>query len=203
MSTDTVTKQRGRPPAFDREQALDKALHVFWARGYEGASMAELTEAMGINKPSLYGAFGNKEELFRKALEKYRFGAVAYVAEAMREKTARAVVEKLLTRSAEFLSQPSQPCGCMVVQGALSCSEEAQNIREELAGHRQAYQDTLRLRLERAQAEGDLPPDAQPAALARYVATVHQGMSVQASTGATREDLLQVVKQALAGWPSP
>lgn len=202
MTTDTSTKQRGRPPAFDRNRALEKALHVFWARGYEGASLAELTEAMGINKPSLYGAFGNKEELFRKALEKYRHETVAYVAEAMQEKTARAVVEKFLTLSAEFLTRPSQPCGCLVVQGALSCGEEAQGIREELASHRLAYQEVLRQRLERAQAEGDLPPDAQPAALARYVATVHQGMSVQATSGATREDLLLVVRQALAGWPS-
>lgn len=202
MTTNITSKQRGRPPAFDHEQALEKALQVFWSRGYEGASMAELTEAMGINKPSLYGAFGNKEELFRKALEKYCNGPVAYVAEAIQEKTARAVAEKLLTRSAELLADPASPRGCMVTQGILSCGESAEGMRDELAGHRNAYLAALRQRFERAQAESDLPAEVSPAALARYLATVHQGMSVQATSGATREELLQVAQQVLAVWPS-
>lgn len=202
MSTEITSKQRGRPPAFDHAQALEKALRVFWERGYEGASMAELTEAMGINKPSLYGAFGNKEELFRKALEKYCSGPVAYVAQAIQAPTARAVAEELLTHAAERLADPALPRGCMVTQGALSCGESAQGMRDELAGHRNAYLAALRERFERAQSESDLPAEASPAALARYLATVHQGMSVQATSGATREELLQVVREVLAGWPS-
>jgi AcrR family transcriptional regulator len=196
-------KQRGRPPVFDHDEALGKALRIFWKRGYEGASMAELTEALGINRPSIYAAFGNKEALFRKALERYRFGPVAYVAEAMQEPTARGVVEKLLTRSAEMLTDGNNPRGCLIVQGALSCGQGSELIQQELIAYRKAYEDALRQRFEMAQAQGELPDHSSPANLAKYVATIHQGMSVQATSGATRQALLAVVQVALKVFPSP
>ena len=194
-------KPRGRPPAYCHEQALDKALHVFWQRGYEGASMAELTAALGMNKPSIYAAFGNKEELFRKALARYQQGAVAYVREALQAPTARSVVETLLRQSAELLTNPDNPRGCLVVQGALSCGETASPIQQELSACRRGFEAGLAARFEHAKATKDLPADADVMTLAKYVATIHQGMSIQATSGATREELNRVVDQVLKHWP--
>jgi AcrR family transcriptional regulator len=202
MKTTELKRQRGRPTAFDYEETLEKALQVFWTRGYEGASMAELTAAMGINKPSIYAAFGNKEELFRKALGKYLSGPVAYVGEAMREPTARRAVEMFLTKSAEFLTNKNNPRGCMVVQGALSCGQGAELIQRELITHRNGYEEALRKRLELAQTQSDLPKGLSAVELAKYVATIHQGMSVQATSGATKEELLAVVRLVLKSWPT-
>ena len=202
MNTVKAIKRRGRPPAFDHDEALDQALQVFWSHGYEGASMAELTEAMGINKPSLYGAFGSKEELFRKVLQKYLAGPVAYVAESMHEPTARQVVEKLLTKSTELLTSAHTPRGCMVSLGSLTCGQGSELIQQEMIAHRKAYEEALRQRFELAQAQRDLPQDVKPAELAKYVATVHQGMSVQATSGATKEELMRVVRLVLKNWPA-
>jgi len=201
MEITKIAKQRGRPPAFDHEQALTQAMHVFWKHGYEGASMALLTEAMGINKPSLYGAFGGKEELFRKAVQRYLQGPAAYVNAALNEPTAYRVVRSLLGQSAEMLVREDRPRGCLVLQGGLNCGEGAEAMQQELIAYRHAYEPGLRQRFERAQREGDLSPDEDPAALAKYVATMHQGMSVQASSGASQEELLAIVARVLQGWP--
>jgi AcrR family transcriptional regulator len=192
----------GRPRAFDRETALDRALEVFWRQGYEGASVAELTKTMGINPPSLYAAFGNKEGLFRQALDRYVEKGSVYLREAMAEPTARAAVERLLRDGAERLTDPCTPNGCMLVSGALSCSEAADDVREELASRRAGVEMALRERFVRARTEGDLPDDADPAALARYIATVSQGMSVQAAGGASLKDLMQVVDMTLRAFPA-
>jgi len=195
-------KSRGRPRLFDHDQALDKALDVFWKRGYEGASLSELTDALGINRPSLYAAFGNKEELFRKALDRYIAGPVAYASAALQQPTARKVVETFLTDSVLLLTDPKTPHGCMLVQGALTCGEGAQAISKLLADCRNSFQDALRLRLERAKLDGDLPATSDAAGLARYVATIHQGMSVQGTSGATHDELLGVIATVMANWPS-
>lgn len=195
------TRSPGRPRAFDQEQALEQALRVFWQKGYEGTSLSDLTEALGINRPSLYAAFGNKENLFRQALKRYGSGPAAYMGEVMQEPTARGFVEKLLLRSAELLSDPACPNGCMVVQGALACSDESQAIRQELADCRLAYQARIQQRLQRAQQEGDLDASLDAADLARYVATIHQGMSVQASSGATLQQLQRLVALVMRQWP--
>ena len=202
MTTTKPTRQRGRPPAFDHDEALEKALKVFWSRGFEGASMTELTEALGINRPSIYAAFGNKEELFRKALGKYLAGPVAFVTEAMKEPTSRQVVEKFLISSAEFLTNPDNPRGCMIVHGALSCGQSSELIQQELITYRKNYEDNLRQRFELARSQGDLPSDTSASDLAKYVATLHQGMSVQATSGATIEELMAVVQVALKSWPA-
>jgi AcrR family transcriptional regulator len=200
-TTTPTNKTRGRPRGFDNDQALEQAMQVFWARGYEGASMAELTAALGINKPSLYAAFGNKEELFRKALEKYMQGPVSYVAEAMEAPTSRKVVEKFLSGSAKFLTGKHHPHGCMIVQGALTVGQGAEMIQQELARYRQSYENKLRKRFKLAREHGEFPKDTDTSALAKYVATVHQGMSVQATSGATREELMEVVDWVLKTWP--
>jgi AcrR family transcriptional regulator len=183
------------------DQALERALQVFWRKGYEGTSLSDLTGAMGINRPSLYAAFGDKEALFRKALDRYAEASASYVREALNQPTARGVVESMLRGAANLLSNPKNPPGCLNVQGALACGGEADPIRRELASRRAAGEAALRQRLKRARAEGDLPPNANPTDLARYVATVLHGMSVQAAGGATRAELQRVVQTALQAWP--
>jgi AcrR family transcriptional regulator len=192
----------GRPRAFDIDTALDRALQVFWRKGYEGTSVSDLTKAMGINRPSLYAAFGNKANLFRKALDRYTEGPAAYTHKALDEPTARAVVERLLRGVVDLLADPCTPQGCLAVQGALACGDAADAIRQELISRRAAGEAALRQRLERAIVDGDLPADADPADLARYVTTVSQGMAVQAAGGASREELRQVVEMALRAWPA-
>jgi AcrR family transcriptional regulator len=192
----------GRPRAFNMEQALDRALEVFWRKGYEGATICDLTEAMGINPPSLYAAFGNKEGLFRKALDRYWAERKVLWDEAFAAPNARGVAETLLYGTAKFLTEPGHPRGCLGVQGALACGEDADCIRRELETRRAASQAAIRERLKRAKKEGDLPADADPASLARYLATIIEGMCVQAASGANRKDLDRVVATALRAWPT-
>src|SRR5262245_28220354 len=156
----------GRVRQFDADGALDRALEVFWARGYEGATLPELTAAMGINRPSLYAAFGNKEQLFHKALDRYQTGPQAFVAEALREPSARAVAEAILSGFVRMQRDRSGSRGCMIVSGALACGEEAEPVRGELARLRQATVEELRERFERAVREGDLPTGTDGATLA-------------------------------------
>ena len=191
----------GRPRAFDIDCALDAALKVFWRKGYEGTSMPDLTEAMGISRPSLYAAFGNKEELFRKALDRYTEKSNKFLENVMSEPTARAVVEKLLCGIIEAGTCAENPRGCLLVQAALSCGEEADPIREELIKRRGETENALRKRFKRAKLEGDLPPHADPADLARFIATVMQGMAVQTASGANRKALQGIARVALQAWP--
>src|SRR6185369_3265095 len=193
--------QKGRPRGFDAAEALDKALHVFWQKGYEGTSLSDLTEAMGINRPSLYAAFGNKEALFRKSLDRYHDGPASYFDEALNQPKARAVAQRLLKSAADLLTDPRNPSGCLIVQGALSCGDAANPIRRELISRRAAGEAAIRRRLERARSEGDLPADSDPADLAMYITTVTHGMAVQAASGATRDDLERVIETAMRAWP--
>lgn len=194
-------ERRGRPRAFNTEEALDRALEVFWRKGYEGASLDELTGAMGISRPSLYAAFGDKEGLFRKALDRYAEGPSSFGREALKEPTARAVVERFLLGAVKMQADPSTPPGCLMVHGALASGDGADSVRRELNSRRAADEAGLRRRLIRAKAEGDLPPDVNPADLARYVVTVVRGMAVQAAGGATHKELRRVVRIALRAWP--
>ena len=191
----------GRPRAFDIDEALDRALKVFWRKGYEGATLPDLTRAMGINRPSLYAAFGNKEALFRKAIDRYIAGPACHVGEALKEPTARAVVERLLRGGIDLITDSRNPCGCFMVQSALACGDTADSIRRELVKRRAEGEAALRERFERALSDGDLPPSTDPADLARYVATLMHGMAVQAAGGAARDELLRVAEMAIRAWP--
>ncbi|BAY20324.1 transcriptional regulator [Calothrix sp. NIES-2100] len=191
----------GRPRLFDIDKALDQALKVFWRKGYEGTSLSDLTEALGITRPSLYAAFGNKEDLFRKALDRYVEGPASYISEAIAEPTARAVVERLLSGAIDLLTDPRNPGGCLIVQGAIACSEESDTIRRELVARRAAGKAAIHQRLKRAILEGDLPTDADPADMASYLATIIHGMAVQAASGASREELQRVAEMALRALP--
>lgn len=191
----------GRPRAFDAEKALDRALDVFWRKGYEGTAMSDLTVAMRINRPSIYAAFGNKEQLFRKVLDRYADGPASYVRKALEEPTARRVVERLLRAAAGLEGDPQNPPGCLIVQGALACGDAATSVRRELISRRAFGEAVLRRRLIRAKSEGDLPRDSNPAELARYFVTVLHGMAVERASGASPRAMRGVVDLALRAWP--
>ncbi len=191
----------GRVRQFDADEALDRALEVFSARGYEGATLPELTRAMGINRPSLYAAFGNKEQLFHKALDRYQTGPQSFVSGALKKPTARAVAEGIFSGFVRMQRDRSRPPGCMIVSGALACGEETEPVRRELARLRQAIVATLRERFDRAVREGDLPARTDCGSLARYVATVLNGLAVQAASGATETELRKVAAIAMRAWP--
>lgn len=193
----------GRPREFDESKALDQALKVFWRKGFEGTSLLDLTEAMGINRPSLYAAFGNKEELFRRAMERYLEGPAGHIREALAEPTARAVAERILRGTVELLAHPRNPRGCFMVQGALACGQAGDAVRKEMAKERAKAEADLQTRFERAQAEGDLPADCDAGGLARFLTAVNFGISVQAAGGAKRDQLERVVEIAMRAWPSP
>jgi AcrR family transcriptional regulator len=195
-----LTMPRGRPREFDVDLALDRALHVFWRKGYEGTTLPELTRAMGINRPSLYAAFGSKEELFRKALDRYAEGPAGYVREALDAPTARAVAEQLLSGTIDLVTDQRNPPGCLLVQGGLACGDAAESVRRELVARRLAAEAAIRKRFARARSEGDLPADTQPADLARYVLAVMHGIAVQAAGGASRGELRRVADMALRSW---
>jgi AcrR family transcriptional regulator len=184
------------------DRALDRALHVFWRKGYEGATIADLTAAMSINPPSLYAAFGNKEGLFRRALDRYEAEHKASWTDALSAPSAYAAVKQLLMGSAASLGDKRNPPGCLLVQAALCGGEECDAVKTELNARRDASIGLIRERLKRAKRDGDLPADADPASLARYVATVLHGMAVQAVDGASRKELERVVETALRAWPS-
>jgi AcrR family transcriptional regulator len=192
---------RGRPRAFDVDAALDRAVEVFWRHGYEGASLSDLTQAMGINRPSLYAAFGSKEELFRKAVARYADVDMAYARAALEEPTAYRVAEALLRGQLDALTQPGRPCGCLSIQGGVSAGPENAGIAKFLATSRLAGEAVLTERFARAVQEGDLPEGTDPAALARYLHVVQEGQAVHAAAGVSREQLEQSAEFALRAVP--
>ena len=193
---------RGRPREFCVDDALAAALQVFWRKGYEGASLSDLTEAMGISRPSLYACFGNKEALFTKALDLYEKEKMAYVAEALAQPTARAVAEHMLYGALERQTSVCDPKGCMGVVNAMQCGDEAQAIRAEVQARGAFAHANLIERFERAKAEGDLPASANPEGLARLLYAVSAGLSMQASGGASGPELKTLVDTALQCWPT-
>ena len=191
----------GRPRGFDREGALDRAMDVFWRKGYEGASLADLTKAMGINPPSLYAAFGNKEGLLKAALDRYREQRSDFMRHVLEAPHARAVAERILGGTADLLTDPANPPGCLLVQGGLACGSTSSRIPLELAERRAETEHLLKERFVRARDDGDLPADADPGALAQFLSTVLNGMGVQAAAGATREALRQTARLSLSAFP--
>lgn len=201
MEITATQNSRGRPREFDPEEALSAALQVFWRRGYEGASLAELTEAMGITKPSLYACFGNKEALFRKALDLYERDKLCYVQSALEEPTAKGVAERLLRGSLAIQTGGDDPKGCLGVISSVGGTTHSECIRDEVIARRASSDRALVERFERARDEGDLPDGVEPQALACYLSTVTQGMAVQAGAGVPRERLEQLIETTLTMWP--
>jgi AcrR family transcriptional regulator len=193
---------KGRPRQFCTEEALGAALRVFWSKGYEGASLSDLTEAMGINRPSLYAAFGNKEALFRKALDLYERDKLAYVGEALQEPTARGVAEALMRGALALHTSECEPRGCLGVISSVACGTEAESVRAEVIARRASSFRAIAERFERAKAEGDLPADIDVNGLTTYLTAIFQGMAVQAGAGATRAELESLIDTSMALWPS-
>ena len=201
MEAQLASQPRGRPREFCVDAALGAALQVFWSKGYEGASLTDLTEAMGVTRPSLYAAFGNKEALFLKALDLYEREKLAFMREALEAPTARGVAERIL-RNALRAQTGSGPRGCLAVIGAQACGTEAESVKAAVVARRASSEAALKARFERAKAQGDLPETVDVAGLMRYLFAVLQGMAVQAGSGVPRKDLEQLVATTLALWPS-
>jgi AcrR family transcriptional regulator len=191
----------GRHREFDVEKALDAALRVFWRKGYEGASYADLTEATGVERPALYSAFGNKEALFRKALDRYYEHYLDFIPVALERPTARDVAAHILYQAAELHTRYADHRGCLGINGVLAGSDDAEAVRQALIDARAEGEAMLRKRFEKAKADGDLPASADPATLASFVLTVLHGMAVQAKAGFSRERLERIADQALCVWP--
>ena len=192
---------RGRPREFCPDMALASALKVFWTKGYEGASLTDLTEAMGITRPSLYAAFGNKEALFRQALDLYERDKMAYIGEAMREPTARAVAEYLL-HGAVDTATGGEARGCMGVISTVACQSVEPSIRDDVNHRAEAAKQLIVDRMQAAIDAGEFVVPTEAQAITRYLLAVMQGMSVQAQSGASRSELLEIADAALAAWPS-
>ncbi|WP_394839771.1 TetR/AcrR family transcriptional regulator [Pendulispora rubella] len=196
---------RGRPRSFDRQQALEAAMQVFWTKGYKGTSMADLTHALGINSPSLYAAFGSKEALFREAIELFTSDTQRYnVLNGLEEaSTAREGIERMLRDTAVNFSQPASPGGCFITLAAIhkDCDElETDPIFEELRTMRAYPIERVRERVARAIAEGELPSSVDPAAIASFYITFQQGMSLRARDGASRDALLALAESGMRAW---
>jgi AcrR family transcriptional regulator len=196
------------PPAgtgrrrFDRDEALKIAMQLFWRHGYESTSMAELLKAMGLTAPSLYAAFGNKERLFLEAVEHYGSIYGTRLFQPLEEKIpARTAIGQMLRNAAAIVSGSKNPAGCLVTCGALNCSTESAHIEQALRQLRQANEQRIIDRLARAGKDGELPPSANPARLAKFFHVVMSGMQLQSLDGATKKELETVAQDAMAVWP--
>ena len=193
-------KPRGRPRSFDRESALAAAMEVFWEKGFEGASVAELCSAMELNPPSLYSAFGDKEKLFLEAVERYS-NRNRESCPYCDEPTARGAVEKLLVYSANELTASSHPRGCLMMMAATTSANCSEALQEMIAHKRSAARDNLRSRIKRGIEEGDVPADADVSGLTDFYFTILTGMALQAREGASRKSLLATVERAMSIFP--
>jgi AcrR family transcriptional regulator len=196
---------RGRPRQFDLDDALDQALSLFWRDGYEGASVNAIAAAVGVNKPSLYAAFGDKEALYLRALARYgeqQRARQAHVLDA--EPDARTAVEAFLLSVVGAHADSAQPAGCMVVTGTTTCDGPAVpgSVKRALCRALQSAGGTIEARLARAQREGQLAKTVDIAALATFFSTVMAGLSVQAKGRQSRNVLRGVVAAAMRAWPS-
>ena len=199
MAKATTKRPRGRPVSFDREQVLNAAVLVFWERGYEGASMDALTEAMGINKPSLYAAFGNKRKLFEAAIDRYaatsgerEFGAL------QRAEDPKSAVQDFLRTSVESATQRGKPLGCMIVNVATDAAECDAELRSKLAVMYDQTDEGIAGRFRRDQEAGLLPEQYDPDALAEMIHSVIHSIKVRARAGASRKQLMKIVDNFIA-----
>ncbi|MDR3431413.1 MAG: TetR/AcrR family transcriptional regulator [Rouxiella aceris] len=206
MSTEQtalVRKCRGRPKQFDRGTALSKALNLFWRHGYEATSLADLVEATGAKAPTLYAEFGNKEGMFRAAVEHYlaTFYEKSFCLLSRPDLSVEQVIEKYLRTTAEMFTDCSTPSGCFIINAASGMSAASQDIAEMLRGRHLAQERTLFEFFEKRKLSGEFPNATDSSLLAKYIATFVQGMSVQARDGADTEQLGRIVDILMHAWP--
>ncbi|NDU77600.1 TetR family transcriptional regulator, partial [Actinomadura sp. DSM 109109] len=196
--------KRGRPRAFDRDVALTAATRLFWERGYEATSVGELTEVMGIRPGSLYAAFGDKKGLFKEVVSSYGRSPVgAFMAVALKEEpTAYGAFARILREAAVVYTDPSHPAGCLTISAATNVTPQDAEVAAFLRDLRNRNLEVFHARLQEAQRTGELPPTANPRALAAYFAAVIQGMSQRATDGATAAELSETAELALTAWPT-
>jgi AcrR family transcriptional regulator len=200
-SPESAKPIRGRPREFDRGQALHKAMHLFWARGYEATSMADLRAAMGITQASLYAAFGVKEQLFREAVDLYLRTAAFSTTRALAiETSARDAIHAMLQAAVEAFSAPGAPGGCLLILGATNCTVENKAVQNYLMSIRRQISQSILERLKRGQQDGDIPKAAPVVALAAYFSTVLHGLALGSRDGNSQKTLTQVVEIAMADW---
>jgi len=198
------SRPRGRPRAFDRDEALDRAMHLFWRRGYEATSISDLTETMGITPPSLYAAFGDKKRLFLETVDRYQAGPGSFAQAALcDEPTAERAMRRLLMDTIESFFEKNNPRGCMVVLAATNCTTESSDILDELAARRRAAERVIRDRIAAGRKASEFAADTDVDALAGMIATTLYGLSIKARDGASRATLRKVVDQVMSMWPGP
>lgn len=193
---------RGRPRNFDRDDALRRAQRVFWEAGYDGATLADLQQAMGgISAPSFYAAFGSKEALFREVVALHCKTEGLTVQRALTEgETARSAIEDMLRAAVKAYSQPGKPRGCLLAPGTVNCSQESRAIQEYVRHLRTQRPQLIRERLDRGVAEGELKRGVDLSTLASFYTTVLDGLDVQARDGASRNAMMSIVTGAMAAW---
>jgi AcrR family transcriptional regulator len=204
MNNDTAIplRRRGRPRGFDRDEALESAMRLFWTRGYEATSISDLTEAMRITPPSLYGAFGDKKGLFLEAVGRYEQGAGCFAQAALtQEPTAERAIRRLLLDAAIFFTNPKNPKGCLMVLGATNCTAESTDIYEALAERRRVAESAVRARIAAGQKAGELPNEVDVDALTGVVTATLFGLAIKARDGAPRARLRGIVEQMMRMWP--
>jgi len=195
-------RPRGRPRGFDRDQALEIALRLFWSRGFEATSISDLTEAMGITPPALYGAYGDKKSLFLEAVARYEQTAGCFAQKALAEEpTAQSAMQRLLHGAVESFTRHGKPKGCLVVLGAINCTAESGEIYEALAERRQNAEKFVRARIAAGRMAGELANDADVDALAGMVTATLYGLAIKAKDGVPRAQLHKIVDQVMRTWP--
>jgi AcrR family transcriptional regulator len=192
---------RGRPRTFDRQEALQSAVDVFLARGYDGATLEDLTSAMGgIAPPSFYAAFESKDNLFREAIELYASTAGSHGREALNGPRVREAIEGMLRASTDAFTVPDKPGGCLALLGAVGCTRATKETHEFLQTVREQPPLLIRKRFERAIAEGELPESFDVATATSFYTTFLNGLALRARDGASRELLHAAIDGAMAAW---
>jgi AcrR family transcriptional regulator len=187
----------GRPIGFDKDAALEAAMMLFWERGYEGTSMADLTQAMGLNPSSIYAAFGDKHALFQLAVKRYLEMRAQYAGKALEAPTLEKVIRALFDSTIAFLTTPGHPPTCMTLAGAVGCSVDAKPARDLMTEIRKQNEAAMRKRLLKARRNGELPKEIAVGDYTRYLSSILAGLSIQAANGSTKEELKRTAQMAL------
>jgi AcrR family transcriptional regulator len=193
----TGNRKKGRPIEFDKNAALEAAMLLFWERGYEGASMADLTQAMGLNPSSIYAAFGDKHALFSLAVKRYMDSRARYAMNALQEPTLKRVIRALFQNTVAFLTTPGHPANCMTLVGSIGCSADATSARDLMTEIRKQNQVAMRERFLKARKRGELPKNINVGDYTRYLSSILAGLSIQAANGSTKQELQRTANMAL------